>query len=148
MLKIKRALELDAPIITAIKTRAYNKELNTYLGRDGGPTGYNEVKSEVEIIRKFIAYKIELDSEIIGSFFLIPSKPKKMHFDDFVIDPKYQGQGYGYKVLQLIENAYPLVMEWRLQTPIFSIKNQHLYTKFGYVEIARSQYEIEYLKQI
>lgn len=64
MLTIKRAKMEDAEEITKIKTVAFNKEINTYLGRDGGPPGYNKVESELEIIDKFLAYKILLDGEI------------------------------------------------------------------------------------
>lgn len=37
MIEIKRALLNDAETITEIKIKAYNKEINTYLGRNGGP---------------------------------------------------------------------------------------------------------------
>lgn len=68
MLTIKRAQMEDAEKITKLKTVAFNKEINTYLGRDGGPPGYNKVESELEIIEKFVAYKILLDDCIIGAF--------------------------------------------------------------------------------
>ena len=69
MIGIARAGLEDAQVITEIKIRAYNKEINTYLGRDGGPVGYNQVESQRKIINKYIAYKILLDNEIIGAFF-------------------------------------------------------------------------------
>ena len=34
MIEIKRAILKDAGTITEIKIKAYNKEINTYLGRD------------------------------------------------------------------------------------------------------------------
>lgn len=150
MLTIKRAVYEDAKCITQIKTRAYNKEINTYLGRDGGPKGYNEVSSEEYIINHFIAYKILLEEEIIGAFFLIPENEDRMRFEDFVIDPEYQNQGYGYKTLKLVEQAYPHIKEWRLSTPTFSVGNQHLYEKFGYQrEIYEGDNEeIEYVRYI
>lgn len=98
MIEIKRALLKDAEAITEIKIKAYNKEINTYLGRDGGPPGYDKVKSEIDIITNLIAYKIVLDNKIIGGLFLIPIERNKMRFEDFVIDPMYQNKGYGYKV--------------------------------------------------
>ena len=58
MLTIERAKMEDAEEITKIKTVAFNKEINTYLGRDGGPPGYNKVESELEIIDKFFKEKI------------------------------------------------------------------------------------------
>ena len=35
-----------------------------------------------------------------------------MRFEDFVIDPIYQGNGYGYKVMQLIEKMHQDIKEW------------------------------------
>lgn len=147
-IEIKRAVEKDAQEITNIKIRAYNQEINTYLGRNGGPTGYDKVESQIYIIKTFIAYKIELDNLIIGGFFLNPICDKKMRFEDFVIEPMYQGKGYGYRVMELVEEAFPYVCEWQLSTPVFSVGNQHLYAKFGYIETSRNEEEIEYAKQI
>jgi GNAT superfamily N-acetyltransferase len=147
MIEIKRALLKDAEAITEIKIKAYNKEINTYLGRDGGPPGYDKVKSEIDIITNLIAYKIVLDNKIIGGLFLIPIERNKMRFEDFVIDPMYQNKGYGYKVMQLIEEMHTDIVEWQLSTPVFSVGNQHLYTKFGYKEVSRNDDEIEYVKK-
>lgn len=147
MLEIKKANINDAQLITEIKTKAFNKEINTYLGRNGGPPGYDKVESEIDIIKKFIAYKIELDNQIIGALFLIPLGESKMRFEDFVIEPLLQGKGYGYRVMELVEKIYPDINEWELSTPVFSIGNQHLYEKFGYVEVSRNEDEIEYVKK-
>ena len=61
MITIERAKKEDAEVITRIKTAAFNKEINTYLGRDGGPEGYNKVESELQIIENLLAYKILLN---------------------------------------------------------------------------------------
>lgn len=148
MIYIKRAILEDAEVITDIKKASFNKEINTYLGREGGPPGYDNVDSEIDIINRFIAYKILLGSEIIGAFFLIPKEDTKMMFEDFVIHPRYQGRGYGYQTLQLVEETYSNINEWYLSTPVFSTGNQHLYEKFGYKEISRNEEEIEYCKKI
>ena len=54
-IEIKKALIEDASVITKIKIAAFNKEINTYLGRNGGPPGYDKVDSEIDIIKNFIA---------------------------------------------------------------------------------------------
>lgn len=148
MLEILRTNMDDALEITAIKTAAFNKEINTYLGRDGGPPGYDKIESQFKIVNEFIAYKIVLDGEIIGAFFLVPIDDVTMRFEDFVINPLYQNKGYGYQSMMLNEKAYPNITEWRLSTPIFSVGNQHLYSKFGYTEISRNEEEIEYIKTV
>lgn len=148
MITIERAVLEDANIITEIKIAAFNKEINTYLGRNGGPPGYDKVESEIDIIKNLIAYKILLDEKIIGAFFIIPQGEDKMQFEDFIIHPDYQGKGYGYYVLQLVEKQYSSIKEWHLSTPVFSVGNQHLYEKFGYVEVSRDEEEIRYCKVI
>lgn len=148
MLVIERAQLQDAETITEIKIAAFNQEINTYLGRNGGPPGYDSVESEIDIINRFIAYKIMLDDEIIGGLFLIPEGEEIMHFEDFVIRPSMQGKGYGYKVLCMVEKLYPNIKKWVLSTPVFSVGNQHLYEKFGYREIRRDENEVYYNKII
>ena len=148
MIIIKRACKEDAEVITDIKTRAYNREINTYFGRSGGPPGYDKVESQLNIINDFIAYKIIFNDIIIGAFFLVPINDVHMRFEDFVIDPDYQNNGYGYQVMKLVEEKYCNIKKWSLSTPVFSIGNQHLYEKFGYVEESRNDNEIEYIKII
>ena len=108
----------------------------------------DQIESEEEIINKFKAYKIMLDSVIIGAFFLIPVNENQARFEDFVIKPEYQGNGYGTKTLQILEEMHPDITAWYLSTPVFSIGNQHLYEKCGYKEIDRNKEEIEYCKQL
>jgi GNAT superfamily N-acetyltransferase len=148
MISIKRAEKSDAAEITKIKIAAFNKEINTYLGRDGGPSGYNKVESELGIIENHLAYKILLDERIIGGFFLYYEGGDILHFEDFVINPEYQGNGYGYETLCMVQKMYPEVREWKLSTPVFSVGNQHLYEKFGYVEVSRNNDEVFYSKVI
>ena len=148
MVKIERACKKDAQTITEIKIKAYNKEINTYLGRDGGPPGYNKVESQLKIIQKFISYKIVLGDIIIGAFFLIPINDNHMRFEDFVIDPKFQNKGYGLQTMTIVEDEFSQIKQWSLSTPVFSLGNQYLYEKFGYVEVSRDEDEIEYVKYI
>ena len=148
MLKLERARLEDAEAITEIKIAAFNREINTYLGRNGGPPGYDSVESEIDIIHNFIAYKIMLDDEIIGGLFLIPEGDETMHFEDFVIRPSMQGRGYGYQTLCMVEKLYPNIKKWLLSTPVFSVGDQHLYEKFGYCETARDENEVYYNKII
>ncbi len=148
MLRVELANIEDAGIITEIKVAAYNKEIFTYLGRKGGPPGYDNVESEIYIIKKFIAYKIILKDKIIGALFLIPVNNTTMRFEDFVIKPEYQGNGYGYKTMEIIEEKHNDIFEWQLSTPVFSVGNQYLYKKFGYTEVSRDKDEINYRKRI
>lgn len=148
MVEIIRAELEDAETITDIKTRAYNQELQRYLGRNGGPKGYDKVESEIEIIHNCTAYKILSKGRIIGAFFLLFEGDSTVHFEDFVIEPEEQGKGIGFWVLQRIEMMYPEIRYWKLSTPVFSVGNQHLYEKAGYLEQDRDAELVFYCKYI
>lgn len=49
--------------------------------------------------------------------------------------------------MQLIEEMHADIVEWQLSTPVFSVGNQHLYTRFGYKEVSRNEDEIEHVKK-
>lgn len=45
----------------------------------------------------YIAY---LDKEIMGTYVLLPTRPFTMELINLAVDPKYQGFGYGKKLIQ------------------------------------------------
>ena len=133
MISIKRAEKADAAEITKIKIAAFNKEINTYLGRDGGPSGYNKVESELGIIENHLAYKILLDERIIGGFFLYYEGGDILHFEDFVINPEYQGNGYGKELVSFAENK--ISEKYNEIILHASLPAKAIYLKKGYKEI-------------
>ena len=148
MLELKKAAYEDAAVITAIKIRAYNKEINTYLHRDGGPDGYDRVESQQEILHKFPVWRIELDSVLIGALFVAPQDGGVMRLEDFVIEPVQQGKGYGRRVLSMLEALYPEARAWTLCTPEFSVGNRYLYESCGYTAVGEHDGLIEYRKEV
>ena len=148
MLELKKAVYEDAAAITAIKIRAYNKEINTYLHRDGGPDGYDRVESQQEILHKFPVWRIELDSALIGALFVAPQDGGVMRLEDFVIEPVQQGKGYGRRVLSMLEALYPEARAWTLCTPVFSVGNRYLYESCGYTAVGEYDGLIEYRKEV
>ena len=148
MLELKKAAYEDAAAITAIKIRAYNKEINTYLHRDGGPDGYDRVESQQEILHKFPVWRIELDSALIGALFVALQDGGVMRLEDFVIEPVQQGKGYGRRVLSMLEALYPEARAWTLCTPEFSVGNRYLYESCGYTAVGEHDGLIEYRKEV
>lgn len=148
MLHIKRAKLEDAESITQINTQAFNDEIRSTMGRDGGPPGYNQVATHKEIINKFLAYKIIHNNEIIGSFFLIQKENTHLLLESFCILPLYQNRGFGYKTLQLMEKEYPNIKKWSLSSGKKSTRIHHLYEKFGYVKTRENEWEYEYEKKV
>ncbi len=136
MIRLENALIGDVETITEIKKQAYNDETRRFgPGRDGGPTGYDSIEENTRLIREFEVYKIVLNEEIIGCFWLMNMGAEHCELDDFCIHPKHHNKGYGKKVMILMEKTLPHIKKLTLATPHYSVRNQHLYEKMGYEKI-------------
>ena len=62
--------------------------------------------------------------------------------------PEYQGLGIGSKVLKLIEERFPSVKVWTLDTMQQSPRNHHFYEKNGYKLSSEDEEERYYCKVI
>lgn len=68
--------------------------------------------------------------------------------DWFYIDPEFQNRGIGGKVITIIEEMYPMVNIWTLDTIQKSIRNHYFYEKNGYEKIGETEEERYYCKTI
>ncbi len=148
MIKLERATLNDAVIITDINTKAFNDEIQTVLGRDGGPPGYNAIEENSRVITKFIAYIILFENRTIGSFFLIPHSREHYSLESFCIYPEYQNRGFGYQTLLEMEKMNCEVKKWTLESMKGSNRIQHLYEKFGYMQIGEDECFFRYEKLV
>lgn len=138
----------QAEAITAIKTRAYNAEIRRWLGRDGGPEGYNSVDSQRDILTRFSCYGIWLGGELIGALFVIEQGSAAYRLEDLVIDPPYQHKGYGSAAIRAVEALYPDARLWSLCTPDFCLGNRRLYARLGYREVGIAEGLVEFVKEM
>ena len=146
MIQLKRASIEDAEIILDINIEAFNDEMQKVLGRNGGPPGYDNLEEHKRLIDRFLVYLVKIDERTIGSFFLIPHTDNHYSLESFCIYPKYQGNGYGYETLKVIEQNHSNVKKWSLGAFKKSLHIQKLYEKFGYIKIDENEWEIMYEK--
>lgn len=79
------------------------------------------------------------DGELIGLLVLSP-RVDHLVVDNVAVDPAYQGQGVGRRLLSLAEERAGELgrAQVRLFTHVTMVENQRLYERVGYVETARS----------
>lgn len=147
MITISKACIEDAPVLTSIKNCALDQELRKYFGRGGRPADYDSVDVELELMQEYDVYKILLNGNIIGEFLMQWVSDEVVELEDFAIAPEFQGNGYGYRVLQMIEEMYPSVREWRFSTLAISVGSQHLYEKAGFYVLWKNDEEVRYIKR-
>lgn len=142
-MKVVPAIIEDARKLNQIKTEAYRDEKKRFgpwqSRQEGGPDWYhhewyNNVEETERLINEHHYFKIIKDDKIIGGFWLHDIDIITIELEDLCILPEYQGNGYGYKVLMIMEDIFPSKKKWVLGTPFYSVRNQYLYEKAGYIK--------------
>lgn len=142
----------EAEKIIEVQRLAYTDEDIRFGGRRGDCLKYIGNESFISwCLERYLLYKIMLDGEIIGTFWLdheTDDRPDHFELQDFCIIPEFQNKGYGTKVMELMEKLHPNIKIWSLQTSHFSVRNQHLYEKMGYKKIGQTEENFLYEKII
>lgn len=128
--KFETFTEEDIEELTDIMKRSFNQDSQLHLGKNGGPTGYDNG----EFLRKWgfdpqsTQYKIIKNEQIIGGIILWINHETNINTLGLIfIDPSFQEQGIGKAIWDSIEKMYPKTIKWCTQTPIYSRRNHHFY---------------------
>ena len=142
--------EIDIDNLINPMTRAFDNDSVLYNGIEkGGPPGYNDgsflykwaIKDE-----KSIAYKIEVEQEIIGAFIIWWNKNGESILGTIFLHPEYHNQKIGREAWVFIEKKFP-TRSWRLRTPSWAIRNHHFYEAVcGFTKTDTIDNEIVYRK--
>lgn len=73
------------------------------------------------------------DGKVIGGAFVM-GIGKKGEIGAIFIDPDHQKKGYGRQVMLAIEELYPKVKRWKLDTPSGNYHLHRFYESLGYVK--------------
>jgi len=129
MISIRKMKKEDIPILYAIAKRAFQPDYEKF----GVYPPMMNVKKETFSPPRSFGKTVIIDDCIAGGAFVL-SLGRKGELGALFLDPSYHGKGYGKKLLLLIEQTYPKVKKWRLDTPA---ENEHLhgfYESLGYVK--------------
>lgn len=129
-----RASIADAPALVDIQIRAFHDDTRLYGVPLDGPPGYDSVDSLIKKLEQDLCHKVIYDDKIVGDIIVYDYGEGHFHLDVIAIDPDYHNQGIGTAAMNYIEAVYPAV-KWTLDTPLYAIRNQHFYEKFGYQKI-------------
>jgi GNAT superfamily N-acetyltransferase len=102
------------------------------------------IEGGLSMIRLKFKLWAERNIESLNKVFILTEFVKAMIFIEsnqvhnlgrIFIDPKYQNQGIGKKVMKEIEGSFPDSTKWWLDTPSWSVKNHHFYTMCGFTKV-------------
>ena len=149
-LQFERIAEADIPILTAIMTRAFDNDAQTYLGQaKGGPPGYDTG----DFLRKWafeeggLGWKIIAAGKLVGAFIVFTNPEKDYWLGNIFVDPDHQNQQIGTRTWEFIETNYSDAKAWNLETPAWAVRNHHFYEKQGFVRVRVAGDDVSYRKE-
>lgn len=122
----------DYGILTRIMTDAFNEDTSIHTDiKEDGPRGYNDGS----LIKKlnehdgFESYKIVCDNNIVGAYTVEVKQNNIYSLEMLFIDPSFRKYHLGTIVWNDIEEKYVDAKKWIVETPDYSKRNHHFYTK-------------------
>ncbi|MFH2104178.1 MAG: GNAT family N-acetyltransferase [Chloroflexota bacterium] len=150
-LQFEHMVAADIPELTAIMTRAFDKDAQDFLGQpSGGPDGYNTG----DFLRKWafeaggLGWKISADGKVAGAFIVFINPEGDYWLGNIFVDPAYQNLQIGTRTWEFIEATYPGANSWNLGTPTWAIRNHHFYEKLGFKRVKVEGDDVKYKKEL
>jgi GNAT superfamily N-acetyltransferase len=129
-LDFKKFEENDVGVFTEMFKKAFDKDSQIHLGRDGGPPGYENGNflKEWFLHNSASAYAVFKDGKPIGGVnVFINNETHENFLGNIFVDPDLQNKGFGLIIWNYIEHKYPETKKWITDTPGFSYRNHHFY---------------------
>ncbi|MEW8957247.1 GNAT family N-acetyltransferase [Clostridium sp.] len=133
------ALEKDAEEIRDMMIVVEEDETNRWYDNGERPfiPGYDSTYMQRYHMWDKKYYKIIYDNALAGVLLISYTGREHARVDRLYINPGFQNKGIGSKVIALMEEMYPRVRIWTLDTSQKSIRNHHFYEKNGYIQNER-----------
>ncbi|WP_245153973.1 GNAT family N-acetyltransferase [Jeotgalibacillus proteolyticus] len=112
------------------------------------PPGYSSVEMTKYMIEELVYYKIIYNKEVVGGIIVTITGKSFGRIDRIFVDPDFQGKKIGSRVIELIEEEFPSVRTWDLETSSRQVTNHVFYEKMGYKITFQTEDEYGYIKRI
>ena len=135
-LQFLKAGTADAVSLMCISKKAFDSDGEVGAKGAGGPPGYNSLSFHTKMARMNNLYKLVDDYKIVGGALLF-LKDDELNVGRIFVAPENFRKGYGIFMMQQIEESFPEVKVFTLDTPIWNVRTNAFYQKLGYVEVRR-----------
>ena len=134
--EITKASFADLKTILVLQKQAFLSEADTYNDFDISPPLLQTLEELTKEFSESIILKAVLGDFIVGSVrgFQVD---ETVFIKRLIVNPNYQNQGIGTKLMKSIEDSFKNNKRYELFTGHKSKRNLHLYQKIGYKEFKR-----------
>ncbi len=144
-LQLLKAGTSDALTLSGISKRAFDSDILVGAASPGGPPGYMSVSFHTKMARQGHLYKLTDDGLIVGGAILF-QKNDVLNIGRIFVAPEHFRKGYGIYIMREVENIFPEVKEFTLDTPVWNMRTNAFYSKLGYKETGRDKEFVFYSK--
>ncbi|MBS4173033.1 GNAT family N-acetyltransferase [Bacillus sp. FJAT-49736] len=137
-IKVLKTKVEDAQALLDIQREAFHDDLEKYRDFAGSPAA----ETMNSLFQKIIFaqhYTIYIKGMIAGSIDIRRISETHYVLNQICLSPSFQNQGYGMKVLKMVEEMYPKAKKWTLKTQKDNVKNRHFYEKAGFILIGEEK---------
>lgn len=148
MITVERAEPTDARVLAETSVLAFEDDVNYGAPPPpGGPPGYDSPAWHERAFTWGQVYRLAKDGAVVGGAILIPRGADTMELGRVWLVPDAQGRGLGRQVMTRLEELYPAVRSWRLETPPWNWRTQAFYAACGYTEVRRTEDDVFFAKE-
>ncbi len=135
----------DALTLTGISKRSFETDISVGGPSKGGPPGYMSVSFHTKMARMKHLFKLTENGLIVGGA-ILSLKDDVLNIERIFVVPENFRKGYGIFMMEEIEDLFPGVKKYMLDTPEWNIRTNSFYKKLGYKEVRRNKGLIYYVK--
>ena len=146
-LKLMKAGTADALVLNSISKHAFDSDMEMGAASPGGPPGYQSAPFHVRMARMNHLFKLVDENGVVLGGAILFRQGDTLNVGRIFIDPQHFRKGYGLFMMREIENLFPDVKLFTLDTPVWNIRTNAFYTKLGYSEVKRDADLVYYSKK-
>lgn len=132
--------------LVRISKAAFDSDISVGAEQIGGPPDYDSVDWHINMMKEGHLFTALDHDKIIGGAIIFTDK-STMYIGRIFVDPSEFKKGYGIEIMEQLENLYPDISCWQLDTPVWNIRTNSFYTKLGYIEMKRDEESVYYQKK-
>ena len=149
-MNVRLAQEQEVEALTRMSKAAFDTDIHVGSNEVGGPPGYDSNQWHTNMLREGHLYSLVEKCFLMGGVLLFRDEEQesKMYLGRIFLSPQYHRKGYGLEAMRLLEQSFPDIQKWCLDTPIWNERTNQFYLKLGYIETGRDEEVVYYEKVI
>ena len=147
-MELKLAEKEQIKDIVKMSVAAFDSDVMVGASSAGGPPEYENEKWHVEMMEQGHLYTAMDGENLIGAalLFVDEKNPKILYVGRIFVKTDLFRKGYGIQLMKKVEENFPDIKTFMLDTPVWNVRTNSFYKKVGYKESSRDRDFVYYVK--